>query len=89
MKKMNWYKKNKRSQNDDKSEYKSVLIVQPTKGTVLKHMYEDVIGRSRCSVRGVERAGRSVCQKLQKSYPFRKTDAFVMNVTDIHNSKFE
>ena len=36
-------------------------------------MYEDVIRKSRCRVRVVERAGRSVCQMLQKSYPFTKT----------------
>ena len=73
IKKMNWYKKNKRSISDDKNEYKSVLFVQPTRGSVLKRMYEDVIGKSRCSVRVVERAGRSICQKLQKSYPFPKS----------------
>ena len=36
-------------------------------------MYEDMIGKSRCSVRVVERAGRSICQKLQKSFPFPKS----------------
>ena len=69
MKKTNWYKKNRRSQSD---EYKSVLFVQPTRGSGLKCMYEDVIGKSRCSTSVIERAGRSVCQKLQKSFTFTK-----------------
>ena len=73
MKKTNWYKKNKNIHNENNNEYKSVLFVQPTRGSVLKRVYEDVIRKSRCRVRVVERAGRSVCQTLQKSYPFTKT----------------
>ena len=71
-KKTNWYKKNKGGKRDDKNEYKSVLFVQSTRGSVLKRIYEQVIGKSRCNVKVIERAGRSVCQKLQKSYPFKK-----------------
>ena len=72
-KKTSWYRKKSRSRgNDIKGEYKSVLFVQPTKGSVLKHKYEEVIGKSKCSVRVIERAGRSVIQKIQRSYPFVK-----------------
>ena len=71
-KKTNWYKKEKGGKQDDEKQYKSVLFVQPTRGSVLKQKYEQVIGRSRCNVKVIERAGRSVCQKLQKSYPFKK-----------------
>ena len=73
MKKDNWYKKKgikKRNEND--KEYKSVIFVQPTKDSVLKRKYEEVIEKSKCNVKVVERAGTSVSQKLQKSYPFNK-----------------
>ena len=81
-KKTNWYKRNKGSKKCDKKEYKSVLFVQPTKDAILKRKYEEVISKSKCSVKVVERAGRSVCQTLQKSYPFEKdkctvSDCFV------------
>ena len=83
--KSNWYKRNKgghKKNANDQKEYKSVLFVQPTKDSVLKRKYEEVIAKSKCSVKVVERAGRSVRQKLQKSYPFRKdkcavSDCFV------------
>ena len=72
-KKNNWYqKKRKRGTCDDRGQYKSVLFVQPTKDSVLKRKYEEVIEKSKCNVKVVERAGKSVCQKLQKSYPFVK-----------------
>ena len=74
-KKSNWYKRNKggnKKNENDRKEYKSVLFVQPTRDSVLKRKYEEVIAKSKCSVKVVERAGRSVRQKLQKSYPFRK-----------------
>ena len=82
MKKTNWYKRNKGERNDEAKEYKSVLFVQPTKDSVLKRKYEEVISKSECNVKVIERAGRSVCQTLQKSYPFRKdkcgeSDCFV------------
>ena len=77
-KKTNWYqRKNKSSAKDE--EYKSVLFVQPTKDSVLKRKYEDVIRKSKCSVKVIERAGKSVCQKLHKSYPFSKNKC---NVND-------
>ena len=73
-KKTNWYKKKEKScKNDKKGEYKSVLFVQPTRNSVLKRKCEEVIGKSKCSIKVVERAGKSVCKKLQKSYPFKKT----------------
>ena len=63
-KKENWYKK--------KKDYRSVLFVQPTEGSALKKVYEDVISKSRCRVKVVERAGTSIKKMLQKSYPFEK-----------------
>ena len=81
-KKTNWYKRNKGGKKEREKEYKSVLFVQPTRDSVLKRKYEEVIRKSKCNVKVVERAGRSVCQTLQKSYPFRKdkcgeSDCFV------------
>ena len=70
IKKDNWYKKRGKCKND--KDYKSVMFVQPTKGSILKKKYEEVIEKSKCSVRVVERAGKSVSQKLQKSYPSMK-----------------
>ena len=35
-------------------------------------MYEEVISKSSYNVKVVERAGKSIGQKLQKSYPFKK-----------------
>ena len=64
MKKTCWYK--------GKNDFKSVLFVQPTVGSALKKIYENVISKSRCRVKVVERAGTNVKQVLQKSYPFKK-----------------
>ena len=64
MKKTCWYK--------GKNDFKSVLFVQPTVGSALKKIYENVISKSRCRVKVVERAGTSVKKVLQKSYPFEK-----------------
>ena len=50
----------------------SVLFVQPTEKSALKRKYEDIISKSDCSVKVVERAGANVKRKLQKSYPFTK-----------------
>ena len=49
-----------------------MLFVQPTEGSALKKVYEDVISKSRCRVKVVERAGTSIKKMLQKSYPFEK-----------------
>ena len=49
-----------------------MIFVQPTKGSILKKKFEEAIEKSKCSVRVVERAGKSISQKLQKSYPFTK-----------------
>ena len=68
-KKENWFNKNKKSKED---EYKSVLFVQPTEKSALKRIYEQVIGKSECKVKVVERAGVNVKSKLQKSYPFKR-----------------
>ena len=38
MKKTNWYKKNKNIHNENNNEYKSVLFVQPTRGSVLNRV---------------------------------------------------
>ena len=72
MKKSNWYKKKESKKRNKNDVYKSLIFVQPTKGSVLKKKYEEVIGKSKCEVRVVERAGRNISQKLQKSYPFNK-----------------
>ena len=72
MKKSNWYKKKESKKRNNNDDYKSVIFVQPTRGSVLKKKYEEVIGKSKCEVRVVERAGRNISQKLQKSYPFNK-----------------
>ena len=61
-----WFK----SKKDD--EYMSVLFVQPTEKSELKKMYEEIVQKSNCKVRIIERAGVSVKKKLQKSYPFLK-----------------
>ena len=68
-KKENWYNKNKTCK---KEEYKSVLFVQPTEKSALKKLYEQVISKSECNVKVVERAGMNVKSKLQKSYPFKR-----------------
>ena len=47
-----------------------MLFVQPTEGSILKKKYEEVIEKSECNVKVVERAGTSVKKQLQKSYPF-------------------
>ena len=60
-----WYK-----QKNQTKEFMSVLFVQPTKGSLLKKKYEEVIEKSACNVKVVERAGTSVKRQLQKSYPF-------------------
>ena len=65
--KEDWYKQ--RNKNKEK-EFKSVLFVQPTEGSILKKKYEEVIEKSECNVKVVERAGTSVKKQLQKSYPF-------------------
>ena len=70
-KKDNWYKKESKGKGN-KDEIKSVLFVQPTKDSILKKKYEEVIGRSKCKVKVIERAGKNIGQKLQKSYPFAK-----------------
>ena len=70
-KKNMWYKRNKGKQQRE-NEYKSVLFVQPTRKSALKRKYEEIIKKSECSIRVVERAGKSICQKLQKSYPFTR-----------------
>ena len=68
-KKENWYK----SKGKREKEVMSVLFVQPTENSALKKKYEEVISKSECSVKVVERAGASVKSKLQKSYPFPKS----------------
>ena len=77
-KKSNWYKKKSKGEKED---FKSVIFVQPTKDSVLKKKYEEVIRKSDCKVKVIERAGVSIGQKLQKSYPFEKekcrNDCFV------------
>ena len=65
-KKDDWYNKG------DKNGYKSVIFVQPTRNSVLKKKFEEVIEKSKCKVKVVEKAGSSIRQKLQKSYPFKK-----------------
>ena len=70
-KKSMWYKRSKGKQQSE-NEYKSVLFVQPTRKSALKRKYEEIIKKSECSIRVVERAGKSICQKLQKSYPFTR-----------------
>ena len=67
--KENWYKQ--KTKNKEK-EFMSVLFVQPTEGSVLKKTYEEVIERSMCNVKVVERAGTSVKNQLQRSYPFNQ-----------------
>ena len=52
------------------NEYKSVIFVQPTEGYMLKKKYEEIIQKSECSVKVVERAGTSLKKQMQKSYPF-------------------
>ena len=47
-----------------------MLFVQPTEGSILKKKYEEVIEKSECNVKVVERAGTSVKKQLQKSYHF-------------------
>ena len=77
-KKTTWYKGNRKTEkNKMEKEYKSVIFVQPTKGSILKNKYEDVIRKSKCEVKVVERAGRNIRQKLQKSYPFCKENCDV------------
>ena len=71
-KKSTWYKRNKGEGVYDKNEYKSVLFVQPTRNSALKRKYEEVIKRSSCNMKVIERAGKSISQKLQKSYPFSR-----------------
>ena len=39
---------------------------------MLKRKYEDIISKSKCKVKVIERAGVNISQKLQKSYPFEK-----------------
>ena len=74
-KKATWYKGNRKTEkNKMEKEYKSVIFVQPTKGSILNNKYEEVIRKSKCNVKVVERAGRNVRQKLQKSYPFCKEE---------------
>ena len=78
-KKTTWYKS-----NESQKDCKSVLFVQPTKDSVLKRKYEDVISKSKCKVKVIERAGVNISQKMQKSYPFEKvkctdSDCFVCN----------
>ena len=68
-KRTSWYKS---TNKESKRPYKSVLFVQPTKDSILKKKYEEVISKSDCEVKVVERAGKSVGRKLQKSYPFSK-----------------
>lgn len=67
--KENWYKQKKTTKENV---FKSVLFVQPTRGSALKKKYEAVIRKSSCNVKVVERAGTSVKKQLQKSYPFKK-----------------
>ena len=66
-----WYKA-KGDKKKKQEEYMSVIFVQPTEKSALKKKYEDVIRKSECNVKVVERAGVSVRRKLQKSYPFKK-----------------
>ena len=66
-----WYKA-KSDIKGRQEEYMSVLFVQPTEKSALKRKYEDIISKSDCSVKVVERAGANVRRKLQKSYPFTK-----------------
>ena len=68
-KKENWYKQ--KVQNEEK-EYMSVLFVQPTEGSVLRKKYEEVIEKSTCNVKVVERAGMSIKRQIQNSYPFEQ-----------------
>jgi len=69
--KENWYK-SKGARGG--AECMSVLFVQPTEKSALKKKYEEVISKSDCKVKVVERAGTSVKNKLQKSYPFKKDE---------------
>ena len=69
-KRENWYKAKRDKRG---KEYMSVLFVQPTKNSALKKKYEEIIDKSECSIKVVERAGTSVKSKLQKSYPFPKS----------------
>ena len=62
-KKSKWYKRNKGKQQSI-NEYKYVLFVQPTRNSELKRKYEEIIKNSECEIRVVERAGKSICQKL-------------------------
>ena len=73
-KKTSWYKKKLSEKEGEEVEkdkqYKSVLFVQPTRGSKLKKLYEEAVSKSKCEVKVVERAGVNVRNKLQKSYPF-------------------
>ena len=69
--KENWYKA-KGGNRDKEEDYMSVLFVQPTVRAALKRKYEEIIRKSECKVKVVERAGTNVRKKLQKSYPFQK-----------------
>ena len=55
MKKATWYKS-----KGSKKDCKSVLFVQPTKDSLLKRKYEDVISKSKCNVKGIKRAGVNI-----------------------------
>ena len=68
-KKKEWFKTNrgKRVNTDrdkGKGQYKSVLFVQPTRGSKLKKLYEKAIQNGKCRVKVVERAGESLKKKL-------------------------
>ena len=66
-----WYKA-KGDKKKKQEEYMSVIFVQPTEKSALKKKCEDIIRKSECNVKVVERAGVSIRRKLQKSYPFKK-----------------
>eukprot|EP00794_Sanderia_malayensis_P013424 gene13424-14803_t len=60
---LNWYKNGK---------YDSVIFIQSTPGSELKSKYQNEIDRCGVRIRVVEKAGRSLKSRLQRSDPFKE-----------------
>ena len=64
-----WFKGGNKNENE---KYKSVIFVQPTPNSTLKKRYEEEIKKTKCKIKVVETAGKSVKEVLQKGYPFER-----------------
>ena len=63
-KKIDWYKED--------GKYESVMFIQPTPGSILKHRIQKLAKRNGVKVKVIEKAGLTVKKELQKSNPFGK-----------------